>query len=150
MKVRRFEDLEKAAAEAGGHLLRVRIPKPPPGENGGCGAPTHVEGTNGGTLPCGATLHWPDGTKAPYYCPACQQLFLRNSSERSVILQVLRDCLQESPYVVAARRLRALGITSATFHRFYTAPENKTLPEVWTTTVHNELRDFELREKYAT
>ena len=38
---------------------------------GGCGERTHVAGTNGGTLPCGAMLKQPDGSEAPYLCGTC-------------------------------------------------------------------------------
>jgi len=62
--------LAHAAKEAGGVLVLVRLPKPPPGMNGGCGSPTHVVGTNGGTMPCGAFLNML-GKRAPYYCAAC-------------------------------------------------------------------------------
>lgn len=37
----------------------------------GCGKPTHVDGTNGGTMPCGSLLT-AFGTTKPYYCAACQ------------------------------------------------------------------------------
>jgi hypothetical protein len=40
-------------------------------ETPGCGKPTHVAGTNGGMMPCGAVLTQLDGTKAPYYCGRC-------------------------------------------------------------------------------
>lgn len=33
----------------------------------GCGRATHVEGTNGGTMPCGAKLNG-----EPYYCMDCE------------------------------------------------------------------------------
>lgn len=36
----------------------------------GCGLPTHVAGTNGGTMPCGAVLTQ-FGTTGPYYCAEC-------------------------------------------------------------------------------
>jgi hypothetical protein len=36
----------------------------------GCGRATHVEGTNGGTMPCGAMLTQ-FGKTEPYYCAAC-------------------------------------------------------------------------------
>lgn len=65
--------LRDVANNAGGDLVELRLPAlhmP----NGGCGAPTHVVGTNGGTMPCGAVLHQLDGSKAPYYCPHCEQV----------------------------------------------------------------------------
>jgi hypothetical protein len=37
----------------------------------GCGKQTHVAGTNGGTMPCGAMLT-NFGKTEPYYCGACQ------------------------------------------------------------------------------
>lgn len=58
-----------AVAEAGGILLRAKLVMPP-GQNGGCGAPTHVEGTNGGKMPCGALLTR-FGKPEPYYCGLC-------------------------------------------------------------------------------
>lgn len=39
----------------------------------GCGKPTHVTGTNGGTLPCGSLLRDLDGSLNPYYCPVCER-----------------------------------------------------------------------------
>lgn len=36
----------------------------------GCGRPTHVAGTNGGTVPCGANLTV-FGKTAPYFCAKC-------------------------------------------------------------------------------
>lgn len=60
-----------AAKQAGGTLvcadLSVKL-----GQNGGCGAPTYVEGTNGGQIPCGSILHQ-FGEAKPYYCAACQK-----------------------------------------------------------------------------
>lgn len=60
---------QKAAHKAGGTLIGVRL-KLTLGPNGGCGAPTHVVGTNGGTLPCGSMLTMFGETK-PYYCGHC-------------------------------------------------------------------------------
>ena len=37
----------------------------------GCGRATHVSGTNGGTMPCGANLTM-FGETAPYYCAKCE------------------------------------------------------------------------------
>ena len=34
----------------------------------GCGKSTHVEGTNGGTMPCGARFNG-----EPYYCAICEE-----------------------------------------------------------------------------
>jgi hypothetical protein len=42
----------------------------------GCGKMTHVEGTNGGKMPCGAKL---DGK--PYYCAACESAGLWHCSD---------------------------------------------------------------------
>jgi hypothetical protein len=39
----------------------------------GCGAPTFVNGTNGGKMPCGGTLKQLDGTTGQYFCGACQR-----------------------------------------------------------------------------
>lgn len=36
----------------------------------GCGVATHVSGTNGGTMPCGANLTR-FGVTEPYYCARC-------------------------------------------------------------------------------
>lgn len=59
----------KAAGEAGGILLAFRFKKLE-GENGGCGSPTHVEGTNGGMMPCGSMLTR-FGKTEPYFCALC-------------------------------------------------------------------------------
>jgi hypothetical protein len=69
-----FQSLRAAVRESGKDrdLISVMIPKLPEGLNGGCGTPTHVEGTNGGTMPCGNMLTR-FGVTAPYYCPSCQK-----------------------------------------------------------------------------
>lgn len=78
------DNLSKAASESGGVLIRTRLALPP-GQNGGCGAPTRVVGTNGGTMPCGAFLN--DGQKRqPYYCAACSAAFLRKGGVRQALL----------------------------------------------------------------
>jgi hypothetical protein len=48
------------------------MPPIPLGKNGGCGARTHVEGTNRGTMPCGSLLTQ-FGNTEPYYCARCDQ-----------------------------------------------------------------------------
>ena len=63
------DPVAKAASEAGGVLIGVRLSLRL-GPNGGCGAPTYVVGTNGGTLPCGSLLTQ-FGQTAPYYCGLC-------------------------------------------------------------------------------
>ena len=67
-----IDNLKKAAAACGGTLISVPIPPIPPGKNGGCGSPTHVVGTNGGTMPCGGLLTQ-FGKTEPYYCDHCSQ-----------------------------------------------------------------------------
>jgi hypothetical protein len=61
-----------AAAEGGGLLLEFRMPPIPEGRNGGCGSPTHVEGTNGGLMACGDVLSY-FGRVGPYYCGTCAE-----------------------------------------------------------------------------
>lgn len=39
----------------------------------GCGRPTHVAGTNGGTLPCGSRLKNLDGSYTVEYCGTCEE-----------------------------------------------------------------------------
>ena len=76
---RRFKDtpplynhpLARAASDSGGVLIGVEL-SCPLGDNGGCGALTHVVGTNGGTMPCGSRLTQ-FGKTEPYYCAACQE-----------------------------------------------------------------------------
>lgn len=63
------DPLSMAAYEAGGVSVRVNLLLPV-GENGGCGTPTHVAGTNGGKMPCGSLLTRFGKTK-PYYCGCC-------------------------------------------------------------------------------
>ena len=79
---------QKAAKEAGGtrpeYTFSLRF-----GPNGGCGAPTHVAGTNGGVLPCGSWLRIQDVSK-PYYCGACQR-DLHVLSERQLCLTSLQE-----------------------------------------------------------
>ncbi len=64
--------LKTAAAACGGTLVSVHIPPIPTGKNGGCGSRTYVEGTNGGTMPCGSLLTR-FGKTEPYYCGHCSQ-----------------------------------------------------------------------------
>jgi len=66
------DKLKNAATAAGGTLLLVHMPPIPLGKNGGCGARTHVEGTNRGTMPCGSLLTQ-FGNTEPYYCARCDQ-----------------------------------------------------------------------------
>lgn len=63
--------LRKTVAAAGGILITVTL-SIPKGQNGGCGSPTFVDGTNGGTMPCGNFLTM-FGEREPYYCAACQE-----------------------------------------------------------------------------
>ena len=64
------EVLQKMAAEAGGiRLDAAMLDSTFAGK--GCGAPTYVEGTNGGKMPCGAILHR-FGAAEPYYCGLCR------------------------------------------------------------------------------
>ncbi len=60
-----------AASEAGGVCMGFRFKALPPPENGGCGVPTHLAGTNGGTFPCGSMVDM-FGDCRPRYCPRCQ------------------------------------------------------------------------------
>lgn len=71
------EPYARAAFDAGGTLLRVplnrvRFQQDLERYAPGCGAPTHVMGTNGGMLPCGALLTV-NGVTKPHFCPACEQ-----------------------------------------------------------------------------
>lgn len=50
-----------------------RIEASNPNAPKGCGAWTHVAGTNGGKMPCGAILKHFNGAKYRYYCPKCQE-----------------------------------------------------------------------------
>lgn len=38
----------------------------------GCGSRTHVPGTNGGQMECGAWLTWMDGTRIQQFCGYCE------------------------------------------------------------------------------
>lgn len=53
------------------------------GENGGCGTPVYVFGTNGGQLPCGSVLDL-FGTVAPYYCTRCRASLKPSPNESEV------------------------------------------------------------------
>lgn len=66
------DKLAEAVSEAGGVLVYGPRFAKPEGENGGCGAPTHVAGTNGGTMPCGSPLTR-FGKTEPYFCGACAE-----------------------------------------------------------------------------
>ncbi|OGT90135.1 MAG: hypothetical protein A2286_00040 [Gammaproteobacteria bacterium RIFOXYA12_FULL_61_12] len=48
-------------------------------QNGGCGAMTHVEGTNDGMLPCGSLLTR-FGKDEPYYCSGCHSRAIKNAA----------------------------------------------------------------------
>jgi len=60
----------RACKESGGKWINLKI-EMPLGQNGGCGVPTYVEGTNGGMMPCGSWLTQLNGVRAPYYCDLC-------------------------------------------------------------------------------
>lgn len=60
---------QKSAHEVGGVLVVTTL-KSPQGKNGGCGTPTNVVGTNGGTMLCGSVLH-AFGKSEPYFCGHC-------------------------------------------------------------------------------
>jgi len=69
-----IKNLRAAVRESGKDrdLLAYKFKVLPEGRNGGCGAPTHVAGTNGGTMPCGSILHR-FGKAEPYYCAYCEK-----------------------------------------------------------------------------
>jgi len=71
-----------AAYDSSGLLLYYRFKPTPPGRNGGCGSPTHVVGTNGGTMPCGHVLRGLDGVSAPYYCGVCADMLEKSRDSR--------------------------------------------------------------------
>jgi hypothetical protein len=48
----------------------------------GCGKAIHISGTNGGMMPCGAMLTQLDGSKAPYFCGACDPTAPAKRTER--------------------------------------------------------------------
>ena len=64
-----IKNLRAAVRESGKDrdLLAYKFEALPEGRNGGCGAPTHVVGTNGGTMLCGSLLNG-----KPYYCGYCE------------------------------------------------------------------------------
>ena len=66
------DPLANAAYEAGGLLLSLVL-KLPEGPNGGCETLTHVAGTNGGRMPCGAMLT-ENGKTEPYFCGHCKPM----------------------------------------------------------------------------
>lgn len=63
--------LREVVSNLGGELVELTF-KPLNMPNGGCGSLTYVDGTNGGTMTCGAMLTQLDGTRAPYYCAHCR------------------------------------------------------------------------------
>lgn len=76
-----------AVHEAGG---RMAIPELPTQEAWnamleqyapGCGSPTHVIGTNGGMMPCGAELTDLRGHTAKYFCAACEESMAKDQKE---------------------------------------------------------------------
>lgn len=69
----------RAVSEAGGVLICARLVLRP-AQNGGCGGPTYVDGTNGGEVECGAFVTQLDGSCAPYYCAACD---MRRKDEKA-------------------------------------------------------------------
>ena len=48
----------------------------------GCGAPTYVEGTNGGQTPCGSKIT-SLGQTEPYFCSACRQQFKQTTNGKT-------------------------------------------------------------------
>ena len=64
--------LQSMAKEAGGVRIAPLYFSAASAKNGGCGALTYVEGTNGGKMPCGALLTR-FGKTAPYLCGACRE-----------------------------------------------------------------------------
>jgi hypothetical protein len=60
----RFKDIDECHEEAVARERR-RIYAP------GCGTDMYVEGTNGGTMPCGARLKHLDGSIKTYFCGKC-------------------------------------------------------------------------------
>lgn len=71
-KPRPAHSLQDVVRDCGGTLLTARLPPIKPGQNGGCGAPTYVPGTNGAKVPCGARVYDLDGTANVVYCGACE------------------------------------------------------------------------------
>lgn len=65
----------RAVRDLGGVLVGVslHLRPDPPLDNGGCGEWTHVAGTNGGMMRCGAPLTDLSNKTAPYYCGRCQE-----------------------------------------------------------------------------
>lgn len=81
------EKLRKAAEAAGGTLIeldltaafdqiRADMERYAPG----CGALTYVAGTNGGRMPCGATINY-FGRVQPYFCASCHEGYLKLDRE---------------------------------------------------------------------
>lgn len=68
-----------AVDEAGGVLVLAHLPTPEKFNAmlvkyaPGCGCLTHVAGTNGGRMPCGATLTML-GVTDRYFCAACSEV----------------------------------------------------------------------------
>jgi hypothetical protein len=72
----KVDPMRAAVQESGGELIRGALDRKKFERElamyaPGCGSPTHVEGTNGGQIPCGARLTQ-FGKTAPYFCAACQ------------------------------------------------------------------------------
>jgi len=76
--------IQKAAHEAGGTLIQLGFDRGKLNRHlemyaPGCGSPTHVVGTNGGTMPCGARLT-SFGKTEQYFCGHCQERLGEHSS----------------------------------------------------------------------
>ena len=79
----------------------------------GCGKPTHVTGTNGGTMACGSLLTM-FGKTEPYYCIACemaeQARALEHPTEGEFAVSLWRlSNLESMPPATAARIMEACG-----------------------------------------
>ena len=114
-----FTVQRKIVADAGGTLIGVRfknINRDLKLYAPGCGAPTHVVGTNGGEMPCGARLTGLDGKTEQYFCATCErdrkcekmdywtaQLAARGILDKSNIRQVMEDAKKKLDSIDYAR-----------------------------------------------
>lgn len=114
--------IKSAVEEAGGKFIEVPLDREKFNQNlswyaPGCGAPTHVDGTNGGEMPCGGMLTGLDGNTEQYFCALCSP---RNSAKQMDGVWIARNPgnnvlvlveLKEGKVVAAAERYN-LGQTA--------------------------------------
>jgi len=106
--------LQAAVKESGKDrcLLAFSFKPIPEGENGGCGTPINVVGTNGGKMPCGSILYR-FGKAEPYYCSHCKPHMETKMTLDNII--AIADGVYPDGLVERAAKGEDVGDSLATF-----------------------------------